>query len=245
VPATPETVTHALACSASDAIRYAGPVWHLKLVAELQLDVEHAAPESTAVCVNSFGAKSRPVTVTDAYPLSGVFSSPYDTTAPSKLNASTFVPATAATVTTIDCPARSLIPNPIPTAFPAKHERDVAVLHDVVPHSRCVYSPDANDDASAPLAVCSPTPKFKPETVTEYPPDIAKFGCRRNEAAGALKLNTGLPVPDTAPTVTVAALKMSPTGFDRHASVVAENHDDVKHTPRSPTPPRSSPAVAV
>jgi hypothetical protein len=121
----------------------------------------------------------------------------------------------------------------------------VAELHDDVSHSRCVYSPDVNDDASAPLTVCSPTPKFRPETVTEYPPDIAKFGCSVNDDAGASKLKIGLPVPDTEATVTLAAWKTSPTGFDRHASVVADVHDDVKHTPRSPTPPRSSAAVAV
>jgi hypothetical protein len=121
----------------------------------------------------------------------------------------------------------------------------VAELHDDVSHSRCVYSLDVNDDASAPLTVCSPTPKFRPETVTEYPPDIAKFGCSVNDDAGASKLKIGLPVPETRATVTLAAWKTSPTGFDRHASVVADIHDDVKHTPRSPTPPRSSAAVAV
>jgi hypothetical protein len=121
----------------------------------------------------------------------------------------------------------------------------VAELHDDVSHSRCVYSPDENDDASAPVAVCSPTPKFKPETVTEYPPDIAKLNCSVNDAAGASKLKIGRPVPDTAPTVTLTLLKMSPDGFERHASVVADNHDDVKHTPRSPTPPCSSPALTV
>jgi hypothetical protein len=38
---------------------------------------------------------------------------------------------------------------------------------------------------------------------------------------------------------------MSPTAFDKHATDVAELHDDVMHTPRSPPPPRSSAAVAV
>jgi len=55
----------------------------------------------------------------------------------------------------------------------------------------------------------------------------------------------GRPVPDTAATVTLAALKISPNGFDRHASVVADVHDDVKQTPRSPPPPHSSPAEAI
>ena len=108
-----------------------------------------------------------------------------------------------------------------------------------------MYSPELNDDARAPVAVCSPAPNERPETVTEYPPDIAKFGCSVNEAAGASKLKIGLPVPDTVATVTVAVLKMSPKAFDRHPKVVADVHDDVKQTPRSPRPPRSSPAVAV
>ena len=77
----------------------------------------------------------------------------------------------------------------------------MAVLHDDVSHSRCVYSPDVNDDASAPLTVCSPTPKFRPETITEYPPDIAKFGCSVNDDAGASKLKIGLPVPEMRATI--------------------------------------------
>jgi len=60
-----------------------------------------------------------------------------------------------------------------------------------------------------------------------------------------LKLKTGLPVPDTTATVTLAALKRSANAFDRHARVVADVHDDVRHTPKSPPPPCSSPAVAV
>ena len=41
----------------------------------------------------------------------------------------------------------------------------------------------------------------------------------------------------------LADRKMSSNAFDRHATVVADVHDDVKQTPRSPPPPRSSPAV--
>jgi hypothetical protein len=84
----------------------------------------------------------------------------------------------------------------------------VPELQEDVSHSICVESKsllrDTNVDASATVAVCSPTPNDSPETVTEYPPDIAKFGCSVNEAAGASKLNTGLPVPDTEATVKVA-----------------------------------------
>jgi len=51
-------------------------------------------------------------------------------------------------------------------------------------------------------------------------------------------------VPDTVATVTVADLNRSPKAFERHATVVSEVHDEVKHDPRSPPPPRFIPAVA-
>jgi hypothetical protein len=129
--------------------------------------------------------------------------------------------------------------------LPAKHRRLVAELHDDVSHSRCVYSPELNDDARAPVAVCSPAPNERPETVTEYPPDIAKFGCSVLEVTVASKLKIGLPVPDTDAIVIVAELNMSANKLEWHCNAVADVHDDVKHTPRSPAPPRSSPAVAV
>jgi hypothetical protein len=66
-----------------------------------------------------------------------------------------------------------------------------------------------------------------------------------SDATAASKLKIGRPVPETAATVALAALNMSPNALERHPSVVADVHDDVKHTPRSPRPPRSSPAVAV
>jgi len=68
-----------------------------------------------------------------------------------------------------------------------------------------MYAPKAT------VELCSPIPKSKPDTVTEYPPDIPKLYMYVNEATGASKLKTGLPVPDTAATVTVAAWKMSAT----------------------------------
>jgi hypothetical protein len=65
------------------------------------------------------------------------------------------------------------------------------------------------------------------------------------EAAAASKLKTGRPVPDLEATVTLAAWNKSANAFDWHPNVVADVQDDVKQTPRSPAPPRSSPAVAV
>ena len=106
-------------------------------------------------------------------------------------------------------------------------------------------SPDEKDDASAAEAVGSPTQKSRPLTVTEYPADIARFASAKKDTEGASKLKIGRPVPDTDPTVTLTLPKMSPKLFDRQLTVVADVHDDVRHDPRSPPPPRDSPAVAV
>ena len=65
------------------------------------------------------------------------------------------------------------------------------------------------------------------------------------DPTAASKLKIGRPVPDTDPTVTLALPKMSPRLFDMQLTVVADVHDDVRHDPRSPPPPRDSPAVAV
>jgi hypothetical protein len=51
VPTTPPTVTHVVTSDAGDATSYAGCIRQLTVVAELQLDVTHTAPESTDVCV--------------------------------------------------------------------------------------------------------------------------------------------------------------------------------------------------
>jgi len=65
------------------------------------------------------------------------------------------------------------------------------------------------------------------------------------DAADESKLKIERPVPETEATVTVVLTNMSANAFERHVNVVADVHDDVKHTPRSPPPPRSSPAVPV
>ena len=96
----------------------------------------------------------------------------------------------------------------------------------------------------AALSVWSLTPKLRPDTVTGAKPDKAIFRCTA-DATAASKLNTGDPVPATDATVTLTVFMKSPNAFDRHANVVADVQDDVKHTPRSPWPPRSRAAVAV
>jgi len=116
-----------------------------------------------------------------------------------------------------------------------RHDNVVADVHDDVKHTPRSPLPPRS---SAAVAVCSPTPKLRPDTVTDAYPLTGAFR-RASEAAAASKLKTGRPVPDAAATVTLVKAKMSANAFDRHATVVADVHDDVKHTPRS------SPAVTV
>jgi hypothetical protein len=127
-----------------------------------------------------------------------------------------------------------------PTSFD-RHASVVADTHDDVKHTPRSPTPPRSSPA---VAVCSPTPKSSPDTVTDAYPLCGAFSSTSDTTA-ASKLKIGRPVPDTDATVMLAALNRSPIAFDTHARVVADVHDDVKHTPRSPTPPRSSPAVAV
>jgi len=163
----------------------------------------------------------------------GTLSSTSDTTGPSKLKFGLPVPDTEPTVTVA---AR----NKSASAFD-RHDSVVADTHDPVRHDpRSPPPPRSNpnvDDWSA-------APKPRPETVTDAYPDSGAFN-HTLDATAESKVKIGFPVPDTDATVTVMLPKMSPNAFERHASVVADVHDDVKHTPRSRPPPRSSPAVAV
>jgi hypothetical protein len=143
------------------------------------------------------------------------------------------VPETDATVTVPDWKRSA-------NAFD-RHATVVADVQDDVKHTPRSPPPPLS---SAAVAVCSPNPKSRPDSVTEAYPLCGAFR-RASDTKAASKLNTGDPVPDTDATVTLILLNMSPNAFDTHATVVADVHDDVKHPPRSPTPPRSSPAVAV
>jgi hypothetical protein len=151
----------------------------------------------------------------------------------SKLKTGLPVPATAATDTLA---ALKMSPN----AF-ERHANVVAEVHDEVKHTPRSPPPPRSMPT---VAVCSPTPKLSPDTVTDAYPLCGEFR-RPSEATATSKLKIGRPVPEYDATDTVAALKMSPNAFDRHDRVVADDHDEVKHTPRSPPPPRSSPAEAV
>jgi hypothetical protein len=85
---------------------------------------------------------------------------------------------------------------------------------------------------------------LRPDTVRDVYPLWGAFS-HTLDVTAASKLKIGLPVPGTIATVTVADRNTSPNVLDRHATLVADVHDDVKHAPRSPPPPCSSPAVAV
>jgi hypothetical protein len=177
--------------------------------------------------------KLSPDTVTDAYPLDGAFNATSDTTAASKLKIGFPVPDTAPTVTTADLKRSA-------NAFD-RHASDEPESHDEETHDPRSPPPPRSSPA---VTVWSLEPKLRPATVNDAYPLEGAFNCE-SDATAASKLKIGRPVPATTATVTVAALKMSPNGFDRHASVVEDVHDDVKHTPRSPPPPCSSPALAV
>jgi len=168
-----------------------------------------------------------------AKPESGVFKCTEDATAESKLNTGRPVPATEATV--------KLDPLNISADGFDRHDNEVAEDHEDVKHTPRSPLPPRS---SPRVAVCSPTPKSSPDTVTDAYPLCGAFSST-SEATAASKLKIGRPVPDTVATDTLAARNRSPNAFDRQLSDVADTHDDEKHEPRSPPPPRSSPALAV
>jgi len=132
------------------------------------------------------------------------------------------------------------VPKMSPNGFD-RHSSVVADDHDDVKHTPRSLPPPR---PSPIVAVCSPMPKSRPDTVKYAYPLCGAFS-RASDTTATSKVKIGRPVPETVETVTVALPNMSPNGSERHASDVADSHDDVKHTPRSPLPPFSSPAVAV
>jgi hypothetical protein len=162
-----------------------------------------------------------PLTVSDAYPLCGAFSRASDAAAESKLKIGRPVPAADATVT---------LPLPkFSTSLFDRHPRVVADVHDEVKQTPC---------SSPAVAVCSRTPKFSPLMLNGAYPLCGAFS-RTSDATAESKLKIGRPVPAADATVTLPLPNISKSPLDTQPTVVAEVHDDVKHTPRS------SPALAV
>jgi len=143
------------------------------------------------------------------------------------------VPTTEATVKLTD-------PNKSAKAF-ARQARDVADVHpDVMQAPRSPPPP-----CSIPtVAVGRVAAKLRPAIVSKAYPVSGVFS-RKSDTTAASKLYPVLPVPDTDATVTLAHLKRSPKAVERHTKVVEDVQDDVKHTPKSPLPPRSNADVAV
>jgi hypothetical protein len=160
-------------------------VMQTSVVAEFHDDVRHNSADSFADPVNSMLPKAKPVTVTDAPPLCGAFSSPYDDTGASKLYPSTWVPATAPTVNaevdTLRCIKSTL----------DVHATDVDELHADVKHT---------PSERLELAVNSLLPKLSPVTVTDAPPLCGAFSSPYDDT-GASNVNPRSCVPAIAPTV--------------------------------------------
>ncbi len=79
-----------------------------------------------------------------------------------------------------------------------RHATLVADVHDDVEQLPTLPAPPISRPA---LAVCSPTPKFRPETVTRVWPDSGMFRSTEDAVAES-KLKIGPPVPETEATVT-------------------------------------------
>ena len=80
----------------------------------------------------------------------------------------------------------------------------------------------------------SETPKLSPVTVTELPPLTALFNSPY-ETTAASKLSDALAVPTMLPTLTADTPQTVLAALPRHASAVAEIHDDLSHTTVSKT----------
>jgi hypothetical protein len=179
VPATPLTLT-----ADSPKIVPIEPLRQERVVAEVHDEVPHAAISSALVAVSSPTPKSSPTTVTELPPLTAELRVTPEATAASKLKTGADVPATPPTVT-VDSPNTVLIDL-------LRHEIVVADVHDDVPQATI---------SSALVAVCSPTPKSSPASVSELLPLPATF-MTEADAVAASKLKTGLDVPAIATTLT-------------------------------------------
>jgi hypothetical protein len=213
--------------------------WQASVVADVHDDVTQTprSPEppvsSPAVAVNSPTPKLNPCRVTDVYPEWGALRRTSDTTAASKLKTPRPVPAMLPTVT---CKKPNTSKSGTGTQLSDVEETHALVVQALLLPAPPISRPD--------VAVWSARPKFRPDTVTAATPVSGMF-TDTAEPNAASKLKIGLPVPDTAATVTLTLPNTSAKGSERQDSAVTDVQDDVKHTPRSPLPPRSSPAVAV
>lgn len=187
---------------------------HAIEVAEVHEEVWHANSKIVVDTVKLYAPKSKPLTVRERPAESGTFPRGEETTAESNVNSMCTVPAAAATVTCDDRISR------LETGTDTLHESDVRLDQSVVVQEA---------PAMVPLGVKDSTPKLRPKTVSELPPESGAF-LSIEETSGESKEKSVLSVPATAPTVTLGATsKPAPVG-EAHSSRVAEFQIVVMHT---------------
>jgi hypothetical protein len=160
----------------------------------------------------SLEPKLRPSTAMLARPLDGTFVPTAETTGASKEKPLKTVPVSAPTV--------MLTPKEAPTPGESEQSTRVAVTQESVAQSNA---------ATAPLAVKSAFAKFKPKTVMERPPDVARFISAR-EVTGESNEYTVIPVPTTPATVNTKIGSTPPPPKIAQLADVAELHLDVEQT---------------
>jgi hypothetical protein len=175
-------------------------------VEELHDDVPQVPLAKLLLLVCCPVPKLSPTTVTEEPPLGAALEKAKEMDGASKLSTGCPVPATAPTVT-------ALYPN-MCLVLLCRHATDVDELHDEVLHT----------PASTPaLAVCSPTPKFRPDTVTVCVPEVGPFA-RMLETGPASNVRIFCAVPDVAVIVTCAY-----PGYPKSASATQLTDEDEVH----------------
>jgi len=190
---------------------------HKADVADVQEADEHVANASPDEAVKSTFPKERPVTVTSAPPLSGLFKRAAETIVLSKENARVFVPTVFPTVT-------APVNNATATAS-GVHLTLELLVQALVSHTA---------DATAAEPVTSKGPKLRPLTVKEVLPEVAKFS-RAYDTTGASKLTVENAVPATAATVTCVSAAMSAMLAETLTTEVVEVQETVKEVASSKT----------
>jgi len=195
---------------------------HTMLVTDDQALVGQSCDEAKrAETVSSKIAKLRPVNVTNVVDCAILTNPEKLRTAESKLKIGRPVPTADATVT---LPLQDVSKSSLD-----KQPRLVADVHDDVTQT---------PRSSPAVAEKSREPKLSPLTLNNAYPLCGAFS-RTSDATAESKLKIGRPVPAADATVTLPLPNISKSPLDTQPTVVAEVHDDVKHTPRS------SPALAV
>jgi len=172
---------------------------------------------------------------------------PTSARAPSKLNCPASVPITAPTLTAVRTAE--------PLYAREAHATVVAEVHALLPHTSAVASEFVAVGSTvtklSPLIVTVPLPLGTALAATLLTTGAAQAMPVRTaihsgvKGSAPSKLKISWPVPDTTATVTLATMRIFLDSLDKHASVVADVHDDEKHNPTSPLPAPLSPTVAV